>query len=301
MTEWTDERIPLWVPPVEGEALDSWLAAYSRRLRTDVSQFLSFVGLHGTRPNHMVRCLTARERHVLSERTGLAQEGLMAMTLEPWDGVAVTIDRPTRRLIRPPNWRHTGNTTRCCPGCLDESAGRWQISWRLPWSFACTRHGTLLLDRCPECGQPPVVHGRRSLRYTPPGVCLYGTGSAHAVRCGFLLPHAGTPLLPKGSLVMKAQEEINSEILRAGAPREVAAQRGRELAMLAHSALLSLRSSLDSAPAVVTQYSQSAEAACLKRSITTAEAIPTTPPSARPSPASRSTENGTTAMLSFPG
>ncbi|MFE3547145.1 TniQ family protein [Streptomyces kronopolitis] len=251
MTEWTDERIPLWVPPVEGEALDSWLAAYSRRLRTDVSQFLSFVGLHGARPNHMVRCLTERERHVLSERTGLVAEGLIAMTLEPWDGVAVTIDRPTRRLIRPPNWRHTGNTTRWCPGCLGESAGRWQISWRLPWSFACTRHGTLLLDRCPECGQPPMVHGRRSLRDTPLGVCVYGTGSAHAVRCGFLLPHAATPLLPKGSLVMKAQEEINSEILRAGIPREVAAQRGRELAMLAHSALLSLRSSLDSAPAVV--------------------------------------------------
>lgn len=173
MTEWTDERIPLWVPPVEGEALDSWLAAYSRRLRTDVSQFLSFVGLHGTRPNHMVRCLTERERQVLSERTGLAPERLIEMTLEPWDGVAVSIDRPTRRLIRPPNWRHTGNTTRYCPGCLGESAGRWQISWRLPWSFACTRHGTLLLDRCPACGQLPMVHGRRSLRDTPlNGLCL---------------------------------------------------------------------------------------------------------------------------------
>ncbi|MGW5132628.1 hypothetical protein [Streptomyces sp. NPDC004135] len=51
--------------------------------------------------------------------------------------------------------------------------------------------------------------------------------------------------------MMKAQEEINSDVLRAEVHREVAAQRGRELAMLAHSALLSLRSSLDSAPAVV--------------------------------------------------
>lgn len=180
MTEWTDDRIPLWVPPVEGESLDSWLAAYARRLRTGVPQFLSFIGLHRARPNHMVRYLTDRERQVLSERTGLASEELTPMTLEPWDGVAVNIDRPTRRLSRPPNWRHTGNTSRFCPGCLDESAGRWQISWRLPWSFTCTRHGMLLLDCCPECGQPPVVHGRQHLRNAPAGVCLYGTGTAGA-------------------------------------------------------------------------------------------------------------------------
>ncbi|MCX4759607.1 TniQ family protein [Streptomyces sp. NBC_01275] len=248
---WSNERIPLWVPPVEGEALDSWLAAYSRRLRTDLPHFVRFLGLPQGRGNLMVRCLTEHEQEVLSKRTGLGSDCLTAMTLQPWDDLAVIIDRPTRRLIRPPHWRHTGNYTRYCPRCLDETAGRWQIAWRLPWSFACTRHGTMLLDRCPECGQPPLVHGRRQLRNTPSGVCLYGTGSAHAVRCGFFLPYAATPLLPPGSLVMKAQEEVNSEVLRIGVPREAAAQRGRELAALAHSALLSLRSTLDSAPAVV--------------------------------------------------
>ncbi|WP_371749547.1 helix-turn-helix domain containing protein [Streptomyces sp. NBC_01283] len=59
------------------------------------------------------------------------------------------------------------------------------------------------------------------------------------------------PFLPPGSPVKKAQEEFNAEVLRIEAPREVAAQRGRELAMLAHAALLSLRSTLSSAPDVV--------------------------------------------------
>ena len=73
---------------------------------------------------------------MLSKRTGLGSDCLTAMTLQPWEDLAVIIDRPTRRLIRPPHWRHTGNYTRC----LEETAGRWQIAWRLPWSFACTRH-----------------------------------------------------------------------------------------------------------------------------------------------------------------
>ncbi|WP_329142860.1 TniQ family protein [Streptomyces sp. NBC_01456] len=251
MTEWTDDRIPLWVPPVEGESLDSWLAAYARRLRTGVPQFLSFIGLHRARPNHMVRYLTDRERQVLSERTGLASEELTPMTLEPWDGVAVNIDRPTRRLSRPPNWRHTGNTSRFCPGCLDESAGRWQISWRLPWSFACTRHGMLLLDCCPECGQPPVVHGRQHLRNSPAGVCLYGTGTAGAAPCEFFLPHAATPVLSADSLVLNAQQDATSKFLQIGDSLDDSLLHGRELAVLGRSALRGINDRLSTAPSVV--------------------------------------------------
>ncbi|MCX5205193.1 TniQ family protein [Streptomyces sp. NBC_00237] len=251
MTQWTDGRIPLWVPPVEGEALDSWIEAYARRLRTEFPQFVRFLGLPGARGNLMVRCLTEHERQVLSKRTGLSPDSLTAMTLEPWDGLAVTLDRPTRRLNRPPHWRHTGNTTRYCPRCLDETAGRWQITWRLPWSFACTRHGVLLLDRCPECRQVPLVHGRRRLREVPAASCLYGTGSARAVRCGFYLPHAPTPTLPRGSSILATQEEVNSDVLQSSEHYETALQRGLELSALARSALRGIRSTLNSAPAVV--------------------------------------------------
>ncbi len=50
MTRWTDERIPLWVPPVEGEALDSWIEAYARRLTVSGGEFTRFLGLSGTDP-----------------------------------------------------------------------------------------------------------------------------------------------------------------------------------------------------------------------------------------------------------
>lgn len=39
-----------------------------------------------------------------------------------------------------------------CPQCLVEREGAWRLSWKLPWVFACQRHGLLLLERCPDCG-----------------------------------------------------------------------------------------------------------------------------------------------------
>lgn len=251
MTAWPDERIPIWVEPVAGEALDSWLEAYSRRLSTSIPEFVRFLGLPGARLNRMLRCLTEPERQVLSQRTGLSSARLTAMTLEPWDGLAVTIDRQTRRLIRPPLWRHSGNNTRYCPRCLGESAARWQLSWRLPWSFACTRHEMLLLDRCPKCGQPPLVHGYRRLRDVAPGTCLYGTGSANAIHCGFFLPDAEAALLPSHSLILDAQREVNTDVLGTESVSGSARQRGQELAVLARSALQGLEKELKSAPTVV--------------------------------------------------
>jgi hypothetical protein len=40
-----------------------------------------------------------------------------------------------------------------CPECIRESDGRWQLSWRLGWSFACVQHNRLLADACPTCGK----------------------------------------------------------------------------------------------------------------------------------------------------
>ncbi|MFB7635040.1 TniQ family protein [Streptomyces sp. NPDC056149] len=251
MTAWPDERIPIWVEPTAGEALDSWLEAYSRRLSTSMPEFVRFLGLPGARLNRMLRCLTEHERQVLSRRTGLSSARLTAMTLEPWDGLAVTIDRQTRRLIRPPLWRHSGNNTRYCPRCLGESSARWQLSWRLPWSFACTRHEMLLLDRCPKCGQPPLVHGYRRLRDVASGTCLYGTGSTNAIHCGFFLPHAEAALLPSHSLILDAQREVNTDVLETESAPGSARQHSQELAVLARSALHGLHTQLTSAPTAV--------------------------------------------------
>lgn len=251
MTRWADERIPIWVPPIVGEALDSWLEAYARRLRVTASEFLHFLGLPDPRENLMVRRLTGRERDVLARTTGIPPDELATLTLEPWDGSVVSIDPDDRSLGRPRAWRHYGNHTRYCPACLHESQGRWQLAWRLPWSFACVRHGVLLLDHCPKCGREPPVNSRGHVLASQPGICLARMGTGIAIRCGFALAEAPCRVLPDKGLVLAAQHSINRTVLGAEPHASTVRQQAQELYALARRTLRTLHSHLPTAPAVV--------------------------------------------------
>jgi hypothetical protein len=93
----------------------------------------------------MTVLLRPGEQAALSAATGADPGVLSAMTLERYDQVAVSIDRERRTLTHPPAWRrHAGS--RYCPACLRETGGRWQLSWRLPWTYACLIHSCLLAD-----------------------------------------------------------------------------------------------------------------------------------------------------------
>ncbi len=85
------------------------------------------------------------------------------MTLRPYDGHAVVIVPGQRRVHRQLVWGRAGS--RFCPACQAGSGGRWQLAWRLGWSFACTRHHVLLADRCPACLRTPRLraHPRRDV------------------------------------------------------------------------------------------------------------------------------------------
>ena len=249
MTRWTDERIPLWVPPVEGEALDSWIEAYARRLTVSGGEFTRFLGLSGTDPRFMVRRLTDTECDTLARRTGLTPEALAAMTLDRFDGVTVAIDPDKRTMGRPPAWRHYGSRSRFCPACLADNHGRWPLSWRLPWSFACVHHELLLCDYCPACGHHPPVSTRGRGRPSSPGVCLHATETGRAIRCGYALTESPAPALPPDGAVLAAQLAVNREILGASVA-EQARTRGQELHVLARRALRGIRE-LPFAPSVV--------------------------------------------------
>ena len=136
---WAPQRLPITLTPVPGEGLDSWIEAYARRLRVCSSDLLNDLGLSGSTLTHMVTILTEPERRTLSTATGIHPDALTLMTLQPFDGIAVTIDPARRTTGHPPAWRrHTGS--RFCPACLRDSGGRWQLAWRLPWAFACPIH-----------------------------------------------------------------------------------------------------------------------------------------------------------------
>lgn len=41
-----------------------------------------------------------------------------------------------------------------CPRCLDETDGRWDLRWRLPWRQACVTHRVRLVEKCWVCDRP---------------------------------------------------------------------------------------------------------------------------------------------------
>ncbi|WP_172639243.1 hypothetical protein [Streptomyces tailanensis] len=77
------------------------------------------------------------------------------------------------------------------------------------------------------------------------------TGSANAIHCGFFLPHAEAALLPSHSLILDAQREVNTEVLKTDSAPGSARQHSQELALLARSALHGLHTQLTSAPTAV--------------------------------------------------
>lgn len=246
MIAWSGDRIPIWVEPLPGEALDSWLAAYARRLAAAEVDLLALLGLPEARFEFMVRALTSREQEAISRRTGVGPAGLSAMTLEPWNGLVITLDTKTRQLGRPPTLLHTGRYSRFCPACLDETAGRWQLSWRLPWTFACTRHNRLLLDHCPRCGNPPYINKRR-IR-TQAAVCIDGTGDA---RCGLRLSQAPSIALSPHGRVIRAQADINATVLGTSRQSATTRQRAKEISIIAQRVLRGLPTHAGTAPALV--------------------------------------------------
>lgn len=135
-------------------------------------------------------------------------------------------DRASHARGRPRWWRGLRGL-RFCPQCLSDNGNRWMLSWRLAWSFACTRHHTLLLDACPACGRRHVRSrtqpadspylgdlGLALLEHSPhggPPACTYPLSEANAV-----------PLDADGP-VLRAQRHVNIAIAALLAARRTPA------------------------------------------------------------------------------
>jgi transposase-like protein len=211
---------PIRLAPLPGEALDSWLEAMAHRMHARLDDLVAGVGLAGTgqagRAQAWTVLLRPGEVAGIAAATGLPQPELEAMTLARYDGTAVQIDRPNRRVSRYHLWGR-GSGSRYCPDCL-ASAGRWLLAWRLGWYFACLEHRRLLADTCPACGMPQRRRPHPGYLIPQPGRCsnpIPGTSGPTAQRCAADLTHTSTAHLHPGHPALAAQRLL-SGVIKSG-------------------------------------------------------------------------------------
>ncbi|MGI5438125.1 TniQ family protein [Streptomyces shenzhenensis] len=168
--------LPLRYAPLTGEALDSWLEFLAARMNCRFEDVLRALCLPikdpvltQAIPPRWTVLTTAEEIASIAAVSGVAEDVLTAMTLQRFDGHAMVIHSQHRRVERQLLWGRSGS--RYCPACLIDSEGRWQLIWRLGWSFACTRHQMLLADHCPNCHTVARLRAHPRRQIPRPGLC----------------------------------------------------------------------------------------------------------------------------------
>jgi AraC-like DNA-binding protein len=200
--------LPVGIKPLPGEALESWLAALARHLDIRWGQFLSLIlppaslsGIHQAARINLTAHLTAAELGAISAATGIDTASIEALTWRRFDGTAGTVDVARRRMQM--TWSF--GRSRFCPVCLENSHGRWQLQWRLPWVFACQEHSRLLADTCPACGQTQRTSGGWLSGHLVPAPELCGAAAPTGQRCGVALWATPTIALAEGHPFLRAQ------------------------------------------------------------------------------------------------
>ena len=143
-------RIPIYLAPLEGEPIDSWLDAYASRLGVTVGELWLHLFPALPPPREISALYLRLDEPALAHLaavSGVAAGHLAGavpryLKLLPRRGLGVSEIQPLAR-------------SRWCPQCLAERGGRWRSVWRHPLSFGCVDHGCVLLDLCPRCKKGP--------------------------------------------------------------------------------------------------------------------------------------------------
>ncbi|GAB1339832.1 hypothetical protein ACE1SV_64220 [Streptomyces sp. E-15] len=187
--------------PLPGESLAGFLLRLSFRLGLTPAALIRRTGLADVLSTGQVYARTALGIALAPElaadfsaATRLSLDEVRALTVEPLAPRlpavrdAVLFPRPKRDWLFP-------TTVRYCPHCLagdgspiqQEYGGPWNVLWRLPDVFACTRHRCFLEHLCPICRQP-IVEGDLS-QLIPRGTIA----GLHPAQCRAPSPRPITP------------------------------------------------------------------------------------------------------------
>ncbi|CAN5555462.1 TniQ family protein [soil metagenome] len=205
--------LPLCTAPVPGEALDSWLQAIAVRHTISLRDLYLHLGLgevRDLRTRFTAATVTQGDAARIGAATGCTPTQIRDMTLSRFLASAVSAgEAAADPMVSTP--RHHIEGWRFCPACLDASGGRWLLSWRLVWSFACLQHRCLLAERCPCCGARP--RAPQPVNATPPhpGHCAHPIPTAtgrNRARCDTDLADTPVTTLEPDHPALRAQQRV---------------------------------------------------------------------------------------------
>lgn len=204
------------IRPLPDEPFDSWVELMASAHGATVREMADGLGLVELNPHAKTGTTTSLRTWAtqlpeeqlgrLVEASGLPINDLRAMTRMHFAASAIRLTRSGRISSFCPS---TGVAGRYCPECLEDSGGRWRLSWQFPFGFACLRHGRVLVDRCPGCDQPPRQIDHPSGVVPTPGFChnRVREGSQASRRCGHDLS-SGAAAFAAPPIVLEAQRAM---------------------------------------------------------------------------------------------
>jgi hypothetical protein len=166
-------RLAIVVRPAEGESLPSWVDRMAVRLGVGPGRIVQELGLELLQRSHrglVVPLLygirvTDGDRRAVQAATGVAPAVLDQMVLAAFDGAVLDLSPPLTGFYGGGNLKTREwalfRGSRCCPACLAETGGVWQLWWKLGCAAACPKHSTVLHSLCPGCGLPIGSGGLR--------------------------------------------------------------------------------------------------------------------------------------------
>jgi hypothetical protein len=162
----TSSLWPIRYKPLPDELLSCWLVRLAHGHGLKVQTFCNLI--FGNRRQVWNRDIDrlAPEWLIdeLCRRTGTSTETAFNTTLRTYEGLLYQ----KFRMAGPLHWvlvlqmyhrKREGFGLQFCPACLaEDTIPYFRKCWRVALNTICTKHGTMLLDRCPKCGAAVAVH-----------------------------------------------------------------------------------------------------------------------------------------------
>lgn len=151
--------LPILITPDPSESLRGLLARSARHMGVPVAVLARYAQLRTSkgRFRNLLGPIDRATRLRLRHEFRLTEAQLDNLTMARFPGLQPLVPESPDHELAPLNLQRQQwwifDVDRFCPTCLPD--GRtWNLTWQLPWMFACPDHGTVLRQACASCRAP---------------------------------------------------------------------------------------------------------------------------------------------------